>query len=154
MQTRTKLQQALKGVLNCCKLEIVFKCQTKLSNSFRFKDPIPRDLISGVVYKFQCGHCNGSYYGKSIRHLNIRSEKHIDVSPLTGKKAKPINNSAVRDHLLYCNYLPSFDNFSILSHENKKFLLEIKKSLLIMRDKPSLNRNISSAPLYLFDKVS
>ena len=24
LQTRTKLQQALKGVLNCCKLEIVF----------------------------------------------------------------------------------------------------------------------------------
>ena len=32
LQTRTKLQQALKGVLNCCKLEIVFKCQTRLSN--------------------------------------------------------------------------------------------------------------------------
>ena len=26
LQTRTKLQQALKGVLNCCKLEIVLKC--------------------------------------------------------------------------------------------------------------------------------
>ena len=25
LQTRTKLQQVLKGVLNCCKLEIVFK---------------------------------------------------------------------------------------------------------------------------------
>ena len=39
-----------------------------------------------------------------------------------------------------------FDNFSVLAHENKKYLLEIKESLLIMRDKPSLNRNI--------DKVS
>ena len=28
LQTRPKLQQALKGVLNCCKLEIAFKCQT------------------------------------------------------------------------------------------------------------------------------
>ena len=50
LQTRTKLQQALKGALNCCKLEIVFKCQTRFSNSFRYKDPIPKDLISGVVY--------------------------------------------------------------------------------------------------------
>ena len=64
LQTRTKLQQALKGVLNCCKLEIVFKCQAKLSNSFRYKDPIPKDLISGVVYKFQCGLCNESYLVK------------------------------------------------------------------------------------------
>ena len=52
LQTRTKLQQAIKCVLNCCKLEIAFKCQTKLSNTFRFKDLIPKDLISGVVYKF------------------------------------------------------------------------------------------------------
>ena len=75
------------------------------------------------------------------------------MSSFTGKKVKPIKNSAVRDHLLHCNYSPSFDNFSILAHENKKVLLEIKESLL-MRDKPSLNRNISSTPLYLFDKVS
>ena len=146
LKTRAKLQQALKGVLSCCKLEIVFKCQTKLSNSFRFKSPIPKDLISGVVYKFECGFCNESYYGKSIKHLDIRSGEHIGVSPLTGKKVKPVSNSAVHDHLLHCNYLPSFDNFSILAHENKTFLLEIKESLLIARDKPLLNRNISSAP--------
>ena len=154
LQTRTKLKQALKGVLNCCKVEIVFKCQARLSNSFRYKDPIPKDLISGVVYKFQCGLCNESYYGESIRHLDIRSGEHIGVSPLTGKKVKPSNNSAICDHLLHCNFLPSFDNFSVLAYENKKYLLEIKESLLIMRDKPSLNRNINSAPLYLFDKVS
>ena len=52
-RTRTKLQRALKGVLNCCELAIAFKCQTRLSNSFRYKDPILKDLISGVVYKFQ-----------------------------------------------------------------------------------------------------
>ena len=153
LQTRTKLQQTLKGALSCCKLEIAFKCQTRLSNSFRYKDPIPKDLISGVVYKFQCGLCNESYYGESNRHLDIRSGEHIGVSPLTGKKFKP-NNSAICDNLLHCNFLPSFDNFSALAHENKKYLLEIKESLLIMRDKPSLNRNINSVPLYLFDKVS
>ena len=31
LQTRTKLQQTIKGILNCCKLEIAFKCKTKLS---------------------------------------------------------------------------------------------------------------------------
>ena len=76
------------------------------------------------------------------------------MSPLTGKKVKPSNNSAICDHLLHCNFLPSFDNFSVLAHENKKYLLEIKESLLIMRDKPSLNRNINSAPLYLFDNLT
>ena len=153
MQTRTKLQQALKGILNCCKLEIVFKCQTRLSNSFRYKDLIPKDLISGIVYKFHCGLCNESYYGESVRHLDIRSGEQISVSFLTGKKVKPSNNSTICDHLLHCNFLPSLDNFSVLAHENKKFLLEIKESLLIMRDKPSLNRSINSAYLRTYEPI-
>ena len=37
LQTRTKLQQALKGILNCCKLRVIFKTQCKLSSVFRFK---------------------------------------------------------------------------------------------------------------------
>ena len=75
------------------------------------------------------------------------------MSPLTRKKFKPVNNSAARDHLFHFIYLPSFENFSIFAGENKKFLSKITESLLIMRDKSSLNRNISIAPLYLFDKV-
>ena len=98
--------------------------------------------------------CNESYYGESIRHLDTRSGEHIGVSPRTGKKVKSSNNSAICDNLLTCNFLPSFGNFSVLAHENKRHLLEIKERLLIMRDKPLLNRNINSALLYLFDKVS
>ena len=154
LQTRTKLQQALKGALNCCKLEIVAKCQTRLSNSFCYKPSIPKDLISGAVYKFQRRLCNKPYYGESIRHLDIRSGEYIGVSPLTEKKVKPSNNSAICDHLLHSKFLPSFDNFNVLAHENKKYLLEIKEILLIKGYKPSLNRNINSSPLHLFDKVS
>ena len=111
-------------------------------------------LICGVIYKFLYGLCNESYYGECIRHLDIRSREHIGVSPLTGKNVKSSNNSAICDHLLHSNFLTSFDNFSVLAHQHKKYLLEIKESLLIMRDKLSLNSNINSAPLYLFDKVS
>ena len=72
---------------------------------------------------------------------------------LTRKKAEPSNNSAVCDHLLHYNFLPSFDDVSILAHKNKKHLLEIKGTMPIMRDKPPLNRNIDSASLYLFNEV-
>ena len=72
---------------------------------------------------------------------------------LLERRSNHQNNSAVCDHLLNCNVLPSFDIFSILAHENKKHLLEIKESLLVMRDKPSLNRNINSVPLQLLHKV-
>ena len=121
MQTRAKLKQAFKSVLNCYKLEIAFKCQIKISNSFIFKDRKLKSLICGVVYKFQCGLCNEFYHSKNLRYLDITSVKHISVAPLIGKKFKIINNIADCDHLLHCNYLTSFDNFSILVHENKKF---------------------------------
>ena len=63
LQTRTKLKNSLKNILNCCTLQIVFKNKTRLGNNFHFKDRIHKDLTSGVVYKFQCGLCNESYYG-------------------------------------------------------------------------------------------
>ena len=68
------------------RLQIVFKSQNKLVNPFHFKDYIPKELTSGVVYKFQCVLCNESYYGKCVRHINERIGEHIRISRLTKKK--------------------------------------------------------------------
>ena len=48
-ETKTKLRKFLKGILNCYKLQIVFKSQNKLENAFRFKVCIPKEFISGVL---------------------------------------------------------------------------------------------------------
>ena len=76
---------------------------------------------------------------------------YIGISHLTSKKIRPSKESAIRDHLLICNNVPSFDEFLILAHGNNRFVLEIKESWLIKRDKLVLNKNISSARLFLFD---
>ena len=73
-----------------------------MGNKFHFKDRIPKDLTSGVVYKFQRGLCN----------------EHIGVSPLTEKQVKP-KNSSVADHLLFCNHSASYDDFN--AREQKVF---------------------------------
>ena len=83
-----------------------------------------------------------SHFGKSIRHLNIRSGKDIGVSPFTRKKVTPSNNSAVCYHLLHCRFLSSFD--SVLAQENEKYIFEIKERFLIMRNKRSLSRFFNS----------
>ena len=57
LQTRTKLRKSFKGLLNSRNLQIVFKSQRKLSSVFRFKDPLPFDLVSGVVYRYMCDRC-------------------------------------------------------------------------------------------------
>ena len=151
MQTRTKLQKPIKGVLNCCKLQVVFKSQNKLCNNFRFKYPVLQMLTSGVVYKFQCGLCNETCYRECVRHLAVSSGEHIAISPLTNKRIQPRKDSAVYHHLLNCYYSLAFEDFSILCHENKKYLSELKENLLMMRDRPSMNWNLRSTRLYLFE---
>ena len=93
-----------------------------------------------------------SYFGECVRHLNVRIGEHIGILPLTNKKVKP-KGGAVFGHFLLCNHSSCFENFSVLTKENTKLVLELKESLLIMRDKLSLNRNIRSASLYLYERV-
>ena len=122
----------------------------KLSNVFHFKDRLPSCLVSGVVYKYMCGRCSSTYYGEMDRHLRVRSGEHIGISLLTFRKTKPSKECAIHDHLLNCNSIPSFEEFTILTNGNNKFVLEIKESLLIKRDRPILNKSVSSAKLFLF----
>ena len=116
-----------------------------------FKDKIKRELRSLLVYNFKCNSCNAEYIGKTKRHYRTRTSEHIGVSPLTGKCVK--NNSqtsAVHDHMLFCKTVVCPEDFSILANSSCNFKLEIQESILIKLLKPTLNKNISSVPLYLF----
>ena len=79
LQIRTKLRKSLIGILNCFKLQIVFNRQNKLSKVIRFKDGFPKGPTSDIVYKFQCGFCNESYYSECLRQLNVRIGEHIGI---------------------------------------------------------------------------
>ena len=148
---RTRLQNSINKNLPFCKIKVIFKSTTRLSNFFRFKDKVPFNLRSNVVYKFSCGRCNATYYGETCRHLNVRVGEHSGISPLTGKKSKARKTTAVKDHMLFCDHVVSLDDFKILTSSNSEFHLKIKESLLISRDKPELNRNEKYLPLCLFD---
>ena len=100
----------------------MLKNKITLGNNFHLKNRMPKDLTSCVVYKFQCGLCNESYYGECVRHMNVRIGAHIGISPLTKKQVKP-KNSFIDDHLLFCNQSSYHDNFSIQTSEKKSFYL-------------------------------
>ena len=55
--------------------------------------------------------------------------EHIGISPITNERVKRVKNSYLGDHLLFCNHSASYDDFSILTHENKKFLPELKEPI-------------------------
>ena len=139
LHTRTKMQKPIKRVVKCCKLQVILKSRNKLCYNLSFKDPVPQILTSSGVYKFQCELCNESYYREFVRHLIVRSGKHIDISFLTNKRVQPGMDSAVCHHLLNCIYSPTFEDFSVPCHENKKYLLELKEILYTMGDTPSMN---------------
>ena len=109
--------------------------------------------MSKVVYKYTCGRCNFSYYSEMDRHLRVRAGEHIGLSLLTFKKCKFSKESAVRDHLLFCDNDPSFEEFSVLGKASSEFYLEIKESLLIKRDTPNLN-TVDQYLLFYFFKYN
>ena len=104
---------------------------------------MPVFLRSGIVYKFRCGGCNATYYGKTRRHFKVRMCEHVGVSALTGKRVNGDNDSA--------NHLSGFDDFSILASNNNDFKVTLMESLLINRDHPPLNKSRHSLPLEIFD---
>ena len=147
----SNLKRKLQNSLPQCNIKVILKSTNHLSSLFHFKDVIPKELRSHLVLKFSCCSCNATYYGKTEHHLNLRSGEHIGLSPLTGNRVvcKP---SAISDHLLLHEHNNSnFDDFSILCCESNAFKLSLTESILIKRDSPKFNRNVSSMPLLLFN---
>ena len=142
---RRRVQNCIHKNLPYCKIKVIFK------STARLKDKVSFNLPYNVIYKFSCGRCNATYYSDTCRHLNVRVGGHSGVSSLTGKKLKSKTTTAVKDHMLFCDHVVSLEDFKILASRNSEFHLKIKESLLMSRDKPELNRNEMSFPLYLFD---
>ena len=49
----------------------------KIKNYFSYKDPIPNDLKSCLVYKFTCAGCSSSYIGEICCLFKTAIEEHI-----------------------------------------------------------------------------
>ena len=104
----------------------------KIKNYFSYKDPIPNDLKSCLVYKFTCASCSSSYIGGTCCHFKTRIEEHI----------KKDNKSHIYTYTLVFNiYTPQQLSlcFKIIDKANSKFDLKIKEVLHINWRKPNLN---------------
>ena len=49
------------------------------------------------------------------RHFKVRMGEHLGISALTGKGVKSDDDSAIKEHLLFCNHSPDFEDFSTLT---------------------------------------
>ena len=104
----------------------------KIKNYFSYKDAIPNDLKSFLVYKLTCASFSSSYIAETCRHFKTRIEKHI----------KKDDKSHIFKHLH--STTTCFDSynslcFKISDKANSKFDLKIKEALHINWRKPNLN---------------
>ena len=74
---------------------------------------LPKMLLWGLVYRYKCCGYNATCYGKTKRHFKVPICEHLGISHLTEKKVKIDKNklTAIQEHLLSCNYSPSYDMF-------------------------------------------
>ena len=113
------------------------------------KDPIENKNFSGrIIYRYTCSNCKEStYYGKTFHHFYTRAAEHMGISNLTERRLKTLNSL----QYLTIYYTISFDDFSVLATDYRKFKLPLRKSLLIKHEKPFLSRTMKLFPLELFD---
>ena len=136
------------------KLKVMFVSNVRMKNCFSFKDKIPNDLQSLILYLFTCDSCKAVYPGKTKRHYKIRLYEHLGLSYKTEKPSKYVMSTAtaVRQHCTECNHKNSIDSFKIIGRARNDFFLKIKESILLYRTGACLNKAERSVPLQLFTK--
>ena len=92
---------------------------------FSYKDPIPEDLKSFLVYKFTCASCSSSDIGETCRNDKTRIEEHI----------KKDNKSHIFKHLhtiTTCFDLCNSLSLKMIDQVSSKFDTKIKEAFYIL----------------------
>ena len=157
LKMRDKLTKLGNTFSPMCKIQVMFNSGKRLGSFFGFKDKVPLNCRSLILYKFTCSSCNSAYIGKTKRHFLVRMFEHLGISLSTGSNytynPKNNNNTAVLNHI-NCenckNCKATLENCRVIGSAKNDFLLCLKESLLIQLYKPNLNKNVKSMPLHLF----
>ena len=86
---KKKLIKFLGNIYPHMEFRFIFQSVKRIENFFPFKDRIPSNLRSSVVYKFTCSSCKAAYYGKTSRHFIVHCREHLGIN----KKGKAIKSS-------------------------------------------------------------
>ena len=152
LRIKKQLQNIIKTCCHGVRLRIIFSSKTRLGNLFNFKDRIPDDLKSLVLYKYTCRMCNHTYLGKCKRHFKVRRNEHLNNSFKT-EKPYSFNKktaTAISDHIHSLKHSAMDSDFKIIGRAANDYHLKIAESLLIQKEQPILNKTVFSVPLHLF----
>ena len=144
LRLKKRLNKLFKEQLPSGKLEMAFRTTQRMPSCFRFKDAIPRSLLSGIIYEYKCPRCISRYIGSTYRYW------HLHISSITGKPLKGLQSFAPLHHAKGKCCINSSDDFCIIGKEKDRHLIRFNESIFINHCKPSLNTKEDNTKLVLF----
>ena len=153
LELKNKLSRFASKYFPTCRIKVIFKCDKRLKSFLRFKDRVPLNVRSHLLYRYTCDGCNAIYIGKTRRHYLVRVFEHLGISIRTHKKftynPQNGNNSAILNHVNCKKCVGKEENFQIIGSASNDYHLCLKESLLIQKCKPRINTSEKSVPLKL-----
>ena len=110
--------------------------------SLKGRNPVVNQ--SGAIYWYQCGDlgCDEEYMGETSRTFGERYKEHLKAP------------SAIHHHSSQTGHPTSHNNFQIIGREGHNLARNIKESIYIRVNNPTLNNNIGKFNLpHIWDKV-
>ena len=139
------LCESIKKICGRCGIQIHFKDGRTIKNllvSPKDKDPMVNQ--SGAIYWYQCGDlgCDEEYIGETSRTFGERYKEHLKAP------------SAIHHHSSQIDPLTNHNNFQIIGREGHNLARNIKESIYIRVNNPTLNNNIGKFNLsHIWDRV-
>ena len=139
------LCESIKRICGRYGIQTHFKGGTTIKNllvSPKDKDPMVNQ--SSAIYWYQCGDlgCDDEYIGETSRTFGERYKEHLKAP------------SAIHHHSTITGHTTNHNNFQIIGREGHNLARNIKESIYIRVNNPSLNNNIGKFNLsHIWDRV-
>ena len=139
------LCESIKMICGRYDIQTYFKGSNTIRNLLvSCKDKGPMVNQSGAIYWFQCGDlsCDDEYIGETSRTFGERCKEHLkDPSP-------------IHQHSSHKGHCTSHNNLQIIWREGNSLARNIKESILMRVNNPTLNKNMGKFNLpHIWDRV-
>ena len=139
------LCESIKKICGRYGIQTYFKGSNTIRNlQVSPKDKDPMVSQSGAIYWFQCGglSCDDEYIGETSSTFGERYKEHLK------------DPSLIHQHCNHTGHPISHKNFQIIKRKGYILARNIKESISIMVNNPTLNRNIGKFNLpHILDRV-
>ena len=131
-QIRNRLSSCIRNQLLSCSLRNAFQSKSRLSGLFKFKEVFLNTFARILFVNVRVVATTQLIMVKLIASHERRS---MGITPLTQKRFKNAQKSAIMDHIFLEGHNATYDGFLILIPNNNQFKLYLKESLLEIIDR-------------------